>query len=275
MLEEYEVTLDAAYLRWSATPWLQGVKSAQARLIAAILENQAGFNEEYVGIAAAAWRDLPVFDLVSVQPIFGPTGKIHYRIGDEVKTKEVVARTNCLGNVCGGLENESEIVDILRKGVTREVLTNLRVSAMTKAVLDTPDTWQIWPTVKRLVDAICRKVPCAAKPWVVMGGTNAERLGVCDKNEAVTTWCRLPDYDVLVDPAYPQSEILVGLHDHTTAGYIYAPYVMLTVTEAVIDEAGRPWHGLWTRCGKCLISGAPYGIVKMYHSHDYTPQYVI
>jgi hypothetical protein len=64
-------------------------------------------------------------------------------------------------------------------------------------------------------------------------------------------------YDVYVDPLYPDDEILMGYKGNSPmdAGYVYAPYIPIQMLPNVTDpETFQPRKGLLTRYGKVAVS---------------------
>jgi len=64
-------------------------------------------------------------------------------------------------------------------------------------------------------------------------------------------------YDVYVDPLYPEDEIMMGYKGASPmdSGYIYAPYIPLQMLPTITDpETFQPRKGLLTRYGKAAVT---------------------
>ena len=78
----------------------------------------------------------------------------------------------------------------------------------------------------------------------------------------------LGQYDIYVDPMWPEDELLIG-YKGTNAmetGYIYSPYIPIQMLPTVVDpNSFQPRKGLITRYGKTAISPASrwYRIVRL------------
>ena len=64
-------------------------------------------------------------------------------------------------------------------------------------------------------------------------------------------------FDVYVDPLYPEDEILMGYKGSSPmdGGFVYAPYIPLQMLPTITDpETFQPRKGLLTRYGKAVVS---------------------
>jgi hypothetical protein len=64
-------------------------------------------------------------------------------------------------------------------------------------------------------------------------------------------------YDVYVDPLWPEDEILIGYKGPNAmeGGLVYAPYIPLQMLPTVVDpDTFQPRKGLITRYGKAAVS---------------------
>ena len=71
-------------------------------------------------------------------------------------------------------------------------------------------------------------------------------------------------FDVMVDPYFPRSAILVGRKGSSflESGYVYAPYVPLQTTPTIFGpEDFVPRKGVMTRYGKKMVRPDMYGLV--------------
>ena len=66
-------------------------------------------------------------------------------------------------------------------------------------------------------------------------------------------------FDLYVDPMYPEDEIMIGYKGANAmdSGYVYCPYIPLQQTPTITDpETFQPRKGILTRYGKVQIE--PY-----------------
>ena len=75
-------------------------------------------------------------------------------------------------------------------------------------------------------------------------------------------------FDLYVDPLYPEDEILIGYKGSNAmdSGYVYAPYIPLQQTPTITDpETFQPKKGIITRYGKAAVSPASrfYRIIRL------------
>ncbi len=75
-------------------------------------------------------------------------------------------------------------------------------------------------------------------------------------------------FDLYVDPMYPEDEILVGYKGANAmdSGYVYCPYIPLQQTPTITDpETFQPRKGIMTRYGKAAVSPASrfYRIIRL------------
>ena len=75
-------------------------------------------------------------------------------------------------------------------------------------------------------------------------------------------------FDLYVDPLYPEDEILIGYKGANSmdSGYVYAPYIPLQQTPTITDpETFQPKKGIITRYGKAAVSPASrfYRIIRL------------
>ena len=75
-------------------------------------------------------------------------------------------------------------------------------------------------------------------------------------------------FDLYVDPMYPEDEILIGYKGANAmdSGYVYAPYIPLQQTPTITDpETFQPRKGIITRYGKAAIAPASrfYRIIRL------------
>ena len=75
-------------------------------------------------------------------------------------------------------------------------------------------------------------------------------------------------FDLYVDPMYPEDEILIGYKGANAmdSGYVYAPYIPLQQTPTITDpETFQPRKGIITRYGKAEVSPASrfYRIIRL------------
>jgi len=81
---------------------------------------------------------------------------------------------------------------------------------------------------------------------------------------AVKTGSLSKKFDVIVDPYFPRSVILVGRRGSSflESGYVYAPYVPLQTTPTIFGpEDFVPRKGVMTRYGKKMVRPDMYGLV--------------
>tara|TARA_R110001583_G_scaffold59799_1_gene177803 strand:- start:50960 stop:52579 length:1620 start_codon:yes stop_codon:yes gene_type:complete len=75
-------------------------------------------------------------------------------------------------------------------------------------------------------------------------------------------------FDLYVDPMYPEDEIMVGYKGANAmdSGYVYAPYIPLQQTPTITDpETFQPRKGIITRYGKATVAPASrfYRIIRL------------
>jgi hypothetical protein len=66
-------------------------------------------------------------------------------------------------------------------------------------------------------------------------------------------------YDLVVDPMFPEDEIIVGYKGANAmdAGFFYCPYIPLQPLDTVVDpETFQPRKGILTRYGKVAVQPA-------------------
>jgi len=67
----------------------------------------------------------------------------------------------------------------------------------------------------------------------------------------------LGQYDVYIDPLWPEDEILMGYKGGNAmeGGYIYAPYIPIQMLPTIVSpDTFQPRKGLLTRYGKAVIT---------------------
>jgi len=88
------------------------------------------------------------------------------------------------------------------------------------------------------------------------GGVSPSEIGKLGSNITYKgKW--LGQFDVYVDPLYPEDEILIGYKGGSPmdAGFMYCPYIPLQMLPTITDpETFQPRKGLITRYGKCAVS---------------------
>ena len=90
-------------------------------------------------------------------------------------------------------------------------------------------------------------------------------------------------FDLYVDPMYPEDEILIGYKGANAmdSGYVYAPYIPLQQTPTITDpESFQPRKGIMTRYGKAAVSPASrfYRIIRIIGptaNYLFTPFYAV
>ena len=75
-------------------------------------------------------------------------------------------------------------------------------------------------------------------------------------------------FDLYVDPMYPEDEILIGYKGANAmdSGYVYCPYIPLQQTPTITDpETFQPRKGIITRYGKAAVAPASrfYRIIRL------------
>jgi len=75
-------------------------------------------------------------------------------------------------------------------------------------------------------------------------------------------------FDLYIDPMYPEDEILVGYKGSNAmdSGYVYCPYIPLQQTPTITDpETFQPRKGIMTRYGKAAVSPSSrfYRIIRL------------
>ena len=88
------------------------------------------------------------------------------------------------------------------------------------------------------------------------GGMPNEEIGKMGQN--ITYKGKfLNQFDVYIDPLYPEDELLVGYKGGSPmdAGYMYCPYIPLQMLPTITDpDTFQPRKGLITRYGKAAIT---------------------
>jgi len=90
-------------------------------------------------------------------------------------------------------------------------------------------------------------------------------------------------FDLYVDPMYPEDEILIGYKGANAmdSGYVYAPYIPLQQTPTITDpESFQPRKGIMTRYGKAAVSPSSrfYRIIRIIGptaNYLFTPFYAV
>ena len=83
-------------------------------------------------------------------------------------------------------------------------------------------------------------------------------------------------YTVYKDPYLPSYIVLLGHKGNTflEAGYIYAPYIPLQLTQTIYDPSDfTPRKGLMTRYGKKMVNNRFYGVIYMDNLNTYSTVY--
>jgi len=83
-------------------------------------------------------------------------------------------------------------------------------------------------------------------------------------------------YTVYKDPYLPSSIVLLGHKGNTflEAGYIYAPYIPLQLTQTIYDPNDfTPRKGLMTRYGKKMVNNRFYGVIYLDNLNTYSQVY--
>lgn len=72
-------------------------------------------------------------------------------------------------------------------------------------------------------------------------------------------------YDIFVDPLFTAGKILMGYKggNFMETGYVYAPYIPLTMTQTFMDTNFKPRKAVMTRYGKKLVSSDFYATVSL------------
>ena len=81
-------------------------------------------------------------------------------------------------------------------------------------------------------------------------------------------------YDVYVDPLYPDDELLMGYKGSSPmdAGFVYSPYIPVQMLPTITDpETFQPRKGLLTRYGKAVITPESrwYRVIRLIGANDY------
>lgn len=89
LLKKHQATVDEIHSRWVHHPFMKDCPQRHAKQMAVILDNQHLISQSFdlyshpihrvsVEIVSKIFKNHPIFDMVSVQPLIGPTGPVFY-----------------------------------------------------------------------------------------------------------------------------------------------------------------------------------------------------
>lgn len=295
--DKYLKTVDIIYEKWKDDPLLQGFPENQAKKVAVILDNEklmmeaSNFREPFAKIVlevtAKVFRDFLGFNLVSIQPMLGPTGDIYYNdftplheIKLSLTYREASAKTKRMKSRLFTEDYNKEgfidqLAKDLREEITREILTDLRNNVCTIATIapiavDKIDEYdldagKICVKLREVNEVICKKTGYNIQ-WLVTSPEIGKILGEqlhCNWKQKVNTIEKvgmLGKWTLIIDPLFPRNQILCGAYEELLGGYFYCPYVFLTECGPISDPEilTGDKYGFLTRYCKYLIKGKPY-----------------
>jgi uncharacterized protein YodC (DUF2158 family) len=286
--KQLQTRINEIHQRWANTPYLDGACDPKARSIAMLLENQANsikyeknklIKKHGLNVAAEVYRDFIGFDLVSIQPLLGPTGDIYYQYPrweeDEndanslgpifcmhCKTKEVHAQTvRILGHF---FETEESYVQILAKSIQRSMLREIINSIRKNAKMDLDEPHQPFNsdndcvlclkdlTPERFRRDLEHAVKCLQHQawsvdvmWCIVGKYVAQRLALSWSDEMENNHSdvqRLQVRKLYHHNCYYDPTLPAAevlFGSDTTQGLIYSPFETLCSTPLSLDSENK------------------------------------
>lgn len=203
------------------------------------------------------------------EEITAKTKRLRFHIGNEHRTAKGDFNAECV----------EKMAKEIRCEIAREVMLDLRNNAGTIAekrveTLDELTYESVYINLVEMSGVIHRKTLKGGINWIVAGPKIAKVLSpalfrkdldldALDEPTHVGTLNGV--WKLIVDPKYPEKELLCGYYEEYVDGYIYSPYITAILAPVVLDpdtfEAKRQ---IWTRYAKKLTrAGAKaYGRIK-------------
>jgi hypothetical protein len=306
-------SLDEAHGRWRWHYLLRDFPQKHLREASLILDNQSQFpsrvpDDDFSGLdlmdlTARVLRHFVAFDLVSVQPLRGPTDNVFYTkfkynttgvpTGDSPQisllheSRDVVARTRKIATfndavkVCGKV-HPAVLAEDIRNRITQEILTDLRNNCGTVSKRQVQLHELDWERV--YVDLVCmsgvihRKTLRGGTDWLVASPnlaklaskslfSNVTSLDVDSLREVTQIGTLNSKWRLYVNPQMTGYSLICGAYQpgNYYPCYVYSPYIFAGPTPGLKDEAMTALPGILTRYGKIL---PPEG-GKFYGKIDY------
>ena len=304
--EQRKREVDALHDKWKGHDLLNIFPEQQQRKMAVILDNQHLMMQEFeshryfykmgMELTQKMWKGSILFDIVSVQPMLRKEEQVfvlQYKFDKKEDTPPIMATpevtlkmtdapvravTKKMKPAFEESDREGYIDDLakkIRREVTREVLTDLRLNVGTvmgrEVDFETLDYESIFINVVEMSGCIHRKTLRGGCNWLV---TTIDIAKIFAKAAHVEVdWDKIDEptfithmnhpWKLYADPLFPTGEILCGYQEEMLDGYFYAPYIAALPTPVVLDpESFCPRRGFLTRYGKRLVSSKPYGRIK-------------
>lgn len=274
------------YNKWKDHDILKDVDPKRAKEMVLILDNEERFAQDVhrrfhkiaLDLTKKVFEKFVGFDLVSVQPMRGPTDSVFYpafrysNLDDihlELIEEKVVAKTKKMKSMLKfGDDGEykvdiNQLADEIRDDISREIMLDIRnnVGTIAKKKTKVADMSyeDIYINIVEISGILYRKTLRHGNNWIVVGPDIMKKFPEYLKLETPKNVARVCVLNssriVIVDPLFPKNEILCGYRgeDGLIDGYIYSPYIFLGPTPVVLDpEIFNPRAGLLTRYSKKL-----------------------
>lgn len=217
-------------------------------------------------------KDLPIFDLVSVQPMLSCVISAFYKKSTQMFRKDICAKTKIITRVSSEtFDNISELGLQIKNSIISEVLKDLRNNVGIS--VDGDDfchNKKLIEDIEEMNNKINEKTSRKNDMWIVTNKTIAKQLlqhcilpiEYCESTKHIENlkFCQYVGffenkYQLFVDPNLESNEILCGAsytEDNMIDGYFYCPYVLLNVSKELIIN----------RYAKALVNNNYYGKIK-------------
>lgn len=196
--------------------------------------------------------------LVSVQPMLGPGGMVHYsrfksvaegaelKITLNMEQEDIAAKTRKLK------ANVKEDVDVLAKSIVaeinNEILNDLYNNAGTIAKLEKDDKESLYMCIHNVRNLIYRKTLRQSKYWMVISKDVNDRYSDTFKNI-------FHNVNLYVVDGWKENAMLVGSdREHPLdRPYFWCPYIMFTVMPGIVSDDLVTNEAFLIRYGKKLL----------------------
>ena len=312
----YNEEAEAILGKWNKFGLLNGIDEDFKKRMSVILENQKLFNEMTddnntmgqfkrlsIPLVRRIWGDIAMRHFISVQPLLGPHGIIHYFKNNQIIETETYAQTRKMKTIWSfevqqdlrwasrdgfRFDAEVELAAVMAQELTlefdREVIHDLEQNAALKKEIDfnhlSGDINERWAAVKEFtVDLALENQEIYHRPflnWIITSPEMAEIICAEDKDLpqnhglGVREWgsinTNMGEVKVWGDPLFPTGKILIGYKgDHEwDAGYIHCPYVTVSATPVILDpNTFIPQRGIMCRYAKKLVDSTYYSVLHI------------
>jgi len=289
--------INEAYGKWKDSPYLQDLSEYKSKILALILENQRlwlghpnapdssdyeEFKEKAIELVAKIYTNFIPFDLVSIQPMFGPTDNVFYnkfkyipsteegKAGEstfELKNDEVRAKSRKLKTFWRIPVDTDYLSNEIRNEITREIWTDLRlnVGTVVSKKIEDLNYERLYVDLSNITGILSRKTLNHDGYWIMVGKNIGEILSKdtpYSYGDLICIGTAMNRWKVYTDASFPPNEILVGKFsdERVFDAYFYCPYI--AISQCPIIESGDfcPRRGgIITRYAKKMISSNYYG----------------